>query len=459
MKQSGTFSICPVCFKKVDAAYVHRNEALYFEKECTEHGTYSCLISRSVDDFEYWKKETINIKPKEPLLQVEYGCPYDCGPCENHLQTACCVLIDVTSNCNQDCAVCFASSVSNDLNEPTLQEIEMKYNKLVCISESRKFNIQLSGGEPTVRDDLPEIIIMAKAKGFEYVQLNTNGKRIGMEDGYANVLKSSGLDAVFMQFDSLDDSVYKELRNERLVDIKKRALENCRKAKLPVALVPTIVKGINDSEIGSIIIYALKNIDVVKGIHFQPVSFFGRYPDSFDDSNRFTMFDTINEIQLQTDGMFLKEDMLPISTGHNLCCFYATYSRQEDGSYLCTSSMKSKTYSNYCCDDEPSCSEAPCCPADIEIIKNDRDYVLTKWKMAEAGNSDGFDEFLNRMRENSFTLTGMAFQDALTLDTERVRRCRVQSLTNDGRLIPFCLYNITDFDGNYLYRDKTENQT
>ena len=58
------------------------------------------------------------------------------------------------------------------------------------------------------------------------------------------------------------------------------------------------------------------------------------------------------------------------------------------------------------------------------------------------------------MRKNSFTLTGMAFQDAMTLDAERLRRCRVQVLSKDGRLIPFCAYNLTDFDGNYFYRDQ-----
>ena len=72
--------------------------------------------------------------------------------------------------------------------------------------------------------------------------------------------------------------------------------------------------------------------------------------------------------------------------------------------------------------------------------------------MAGEESNDGFDEFLNQIRENSFTLTGMAFQDAMTLDTARVSRCRVQSLTNDGRLVPFCAYNLTDLKGNYLYR-------
>jgi len=317
------------------------------------------------------------------------------------------------------------------------------YDDLIRMSEARKFNIQLSGGEPTVRSDLPEIIKMAKARGFEYVQLNTNGKRIGMEEGYADVLKQAGADAVFMQFDGMTDNVYEALRNEKLLGIKKKAVENCRKARLPVALVPTIVRGVNDREIGGLIRFMLENTDVVKGIHFQPVSFFGRYPGSFGEERRFTMFDTINEIESQTGGAISKKDLSPISTGHPLCCFYANFLKQEDGSILCTSA---EGRNSICC------AEVKCCPSDIEIISKDRDYVLSKWKMAEPGKSDGFDEFLNNLRENSFTLTGMAFQDAMSLDTERLRRCRVQNLTEDGRLIPFCAYNLTNNSGEYLYR-------
>ena len=440
---SETSSVCPLCLGRVEAAYVEIDGAVYLEKKCREHGKFSCLISGDASDFKNWRTDSFNVKPKEALRRVRGGCPHDCGPCDDHLQTACCVLIDVTDRCDQKCAVCFASASPEKEKEPGLPEIGKMYDELIRMSEERKFNIQLSGGEPTVRADLPDIVKMAKTKGFEYVQLNTNGKRLGVEDGYADILKQAGTDAVFMQFDGVTDAVYETLRNERLLEIKKRAVDNCRKARLPVALVPTITRGVNDQEIGGVIQFMLDNIDVVKGIHFQPVSLFGRYPGSFGDGQRFTMFDTINEIERQTSGAILKSDLLPISTGHALCCFYGNFLKQEDGSILCTSTEGRKS---------GCCTEAQCCPSDMEIIAKDRDYVLNKWKMAEPVCCDGFDAFLNKIRENCFTLTGMPFQDAMTLDAERLRRCRVQYLAEDGRLIPFCAYNLTDMGGNCLYR-------
>lgn len=441
-----TYSVCPVCLKRIKAAYVRKEGGVYLEKECEEHGRFSCLCARDTVDFENWKSESINIKPKEVLRPAREGCPNDCGPCPDHLQTACCVIIDLTTRCNQNCPVCFASASSDQKREPDLSEIEQKYDELIRLSEERKYNIQLSGGEPTVRDDLPEIVELAKAKGFEYVQLNTNGKRIGLEEDYAHILKQAGVDAVFMQFDGLTEAVYQQLRNENLLEIKKKAIENCRRARLPVALVPTIARGVNDQEIGGLIQFMLENVDTVKGLHFQPLSFFGRYPAGYSEEQRFTMFDTLSEIQRQTGGAFSKDDLKPISTGHALCCFYANYAKREDGSIVCTSARKTKPAS--CCEVQPCCP--PLIP--LEIISKDRNFVLNKWKMADRSSQDGFDAFLNQLRANSFTLTGMAFQDAMTLDTERLRRCRVQVLTEDRRLVPFCAYNLTDLSGNYLYR-------
>ena len=455
-----TLSICPVCLKTIKAAYNKKDGAVYLEKTCDEHGDFSCLISKKAIDFENWRANVTNIKPKEALLQTREGCPRDCGPCNEHMQTACCVLIDITDKCDQKCNICFASASPEKKQNLSLYEIEQKYDLLLNLSEERKFNIQLSGGEPATHKNLPEIIKMAKDKGFEYVQLNSNGKRLGLEAEYAKTLKSAGLDAVFMQFDGMDDGIYEELRGEKLLKIKKKAIENCRGAKLPVALVPTIVRGINDGNIGAMINFMLENTDVIKGIHFQPVSLFGRYPRGMGEKDRFTMFDAIDEIAGQTGGAISKSDLIPIETGHNLCCFYANYLKQEDGSILCTSAEARET-GKYgpgdcgCGEVQPQCCPPPitqCCPPPIEIISKDRDYVLNKWKMAGTASEDGFDAFLNHMRDNSFTLTGMAFQDAMSFDTERVKRCRVQVLSGDNRLIPFCAYNVTDINGNYLYR-------
>lgn len=508
-----------------DAAYSGR---VYFVKECPDHGIFRTTAAEDAQDYMRWvRNPVINIPPEKAMTSGDpddMECPLHCGTCENHLQTACCVLIDLTDRCNQHCPYCFAKAEedADRSSEPSLAELEDKFDLLIELGEERPFNIQLSGGEPTVRDDLPEIISMARDKGFEYIQINTNGRKLALEDGYAQILKDAGATVVFMQFDGTRDDIYEKLRGEPLLEIKKRAIRNCEKAGLAVTLVPTMVEGVNMDDIGDMMDFLIENVNVVKGIHFQPVSFFGRHPEkvssgdcclqihSGDFPGRVTMFGLLHELEKQSPA-FRYDDFCPIATGHTLCCFYGTYTKERDGSIrsALTASQREKGVS--CCDAEGSYDVAggDCCCGDgasqdaqrgvsccdmtsadkLEVIRKDRDYVLNKWEIADPGDdepcccgTDGaqedtscccgdtaddvscccgepeenesscccgdrddeimdIDEFLRYYRRNTFTVTGMAFQDITNLDAERVKRCRVQVLSPDNRLIPFCAYN------------------
>jgi uncharacterized radical SAM superfamily Fe-S cluster-containing enzyme len=472
--------------------------------------------------------------PEENAADGASECPMHCGVCEDHLMTACCVLIDVTARCDQGCPWCFAHAGEGDADEPSLAEIGRWYDRLTELGEERPFNIQISGGEPAVRDDLPEIVALGRAKGFEYIQLNTNGRRLGAEDAagygrqlrsveaagyggaevgeaYAQRLADAGLTTVFMQFDGVTDAVYRELRGEPLLDAKLRAIENCAKVGLPVTLVPTIVKGVNIfepssdvhvGEIGGIVDFMLANLGTVKGIHFQPASFFGRHPSQTESSaartelhpGRITMFAVMSEIERQTNGRIKGADLLPITTGHPLCCFCANFLRDPDGRLAPTATDAQRESGMACCDSAgPDDAQSCCTPTQdpLEIIRRDRDFVLNKWAGGEqrpagqpatiapparqaqkhlepampapcppaserpnteqpatapqtqpdSGAAMSFDEAISWFRRNMFTISGMAFMDSSNLDAERLKRCRVQYYTPDDRLIPFCAYN------------------
>ncbi|MDO4745766.1 MAG: radical SAM protein [Bacillota bacterium] len=454
-----TQSICPICHKAIEAFYIEENNKIYFTKECSEHGRFTVLAAENADDFKVWmENQMINIPPKSAQTAgdpEDKSCPLYCGTCTNHLQTACCVLIDITDRCNQHCPYCFARS-ENDADrssEPTLEELSNKFDLLLALGEERPFNIQLSGGEPTVRDDLPEIIKLAKSKGFEYIQINTNGRRLAKEEGYAKVLKDAGASVIFLQFDGTRDEIYEALRGEPLLKIKEAAIRNCGIAGLAVTLVPTVVEGINTDNIGEMMEFLVKNVSVVKGIHFQPVSFFGRHPEkveggmqSADFPGRITMFGMLREMEKQAPE-FKYDHFCPITTGHPLCCFYSTYIKEPDGSVRCTMTETRKQQGISCC--EPGAVNK------AEVIRKDRDFVLNKWDVLapeEAAKNDwsqygsskeiiNLIDFLTYYKQNTFTVTGMGFMDVMNLDAERVKRCRVQVLSEDDKLIPFCAYN------------------
>ena len=187
--------------------------------------------------------------PKVPFTSVEKGCPWDCGLCPEHRQHTCTALIEVTQRCNLRCAFCFANAGTGDSKDPDLHTIKLWYERL--LSAGGPYNIQLSGGEPTLREDLPEIIALGRSLGFSFIQVNTNGLRLAERKSYAKELKDAGAASIFLQFDGIGDPTYKTLRGRPLFHEKKLALEHCAEYGLGAVLVPTLVPGVNIHEIGA----------------------------------------------------------------------------------------------------------------------------------------------------------------------------------------------------------------
>ena len=304
-----TESLCPVCLKKIPAIKWNRNDETYMEKSCPEHGRFTTLLWRGSTPMEKWVRNKVPARIENPNTPVDQGCPYDCGLCADHRQHTCTALIEVTQNCNLKCAFCFASSEGSHQEDLSWETIEAMYRSVMATSG--KCNIQLSGGEPTLRDDLPEIVKMGHEIGFPFIQVNTNGIRLGEDEKYVKLLKEAGLDSVFLQFDGTNDQIFRKLRGKPLFEIKIKALENCKKYGIGVVLVPTLVSGINDQDIGNIIDLALKWMPTVKGVHFQPVSYFGRIPGFPENENRLTLGDVMDRIEEQTDGKFKVKDFNP----------------------------------------------------------------------------------------------------------------------------------------------------
>ena len=369
-----TKSVCPVCLRTVDAEKAVAGDGfVHLIKTCPEHGFFDVLIwEEGREAYLAWGGAAASPEPED-------DCPRSCGLCGNHESAGCCVLLELTHRCDLRCPVCFASAGGE--GDLTIDEVAALYDMLM--ERGGPYNIQLSGGEPTMRDDLPEIVRLGRERGFSFFQLNTNGLRLASEPDYAAALREAGVSCVFLQFDGLRPASYEALRGRDVSAEKLRAIDNCAAAGLPVVLVPTLAPGVNEDEIGGILRFALARGKALRGVHFQPVSYFGRcaLPEPAQQPARL--------------GLDLPQDA----------------------------------------------GEA-------------RDFVAGRWGFGSEPreDEDGFDRFMREAVENTFTVSGMAFMDADSLELDRLRRCHISEADACRGMVPFCAYNLTARDGRALYR-------
>ena len=214
-----------------------------------------------------------------------------------------------------------------------------------------------------------------------------------------------------------------------LLEIKKEAIRVCGELRIGVTLVPTVVRGVNDDNLGELIAFAGAMVPAVRGIHFQPVSYFGRYPGTPGASDRYTLDQLMADISGQT-GIPL-ESFMPSRCDHPLCGFHADFLIGPSGALRPLTSITHSSHSRGC-------------------ARDNREYVARHWRCppeepAPAGDFSeemDFDTFLYRLRHNSLALSAMAFQDAMNLNLERLHTCTLH-VYDHGKIKPFCARYLT----------------
>lgn len=325
---SKTQSLCPECLQRIGAEIYEENDQIWMRKTCPDHGDFKDIISSSAKYYKWTHYKTEDwsfdkdgeANPPDCEITDKRGCPYNCGLCPEHLSTCSLALIDLTNRCNFNCNFCYANvQKAGYLIEPSLEEID----RIMAHFRNKPIpapSIMFTGGEPTVRKDFPEICAMAKKHGFKEIIVATNGYGFQRKNGgleWTKKVYEAGLDTLYFQFDGINNATYEKTRGiKNLMKYKERVIENCRKAELTsIVLVATIAKGVTDIEIGNIIQFAIDNIDVVRGITFQPVALCGRITAEDMQELRITNADVIQEIDNQTGGKIsIESAWYPLST-------------------------------------------------------------------------------------------------------------------------------------------------
>ncbi|MBK7884479.1 MAG: radical SAM protein [Chitinophagaceae bacterium] len=442
-----TVSICSTCLRRVDAKIVFENSKVYMLKNCPTHGFEKVLIAT---DIEYYKSLRNYNKPSETPLQfntkTHYGCPYDCGLCQDHEQHSCLTVIEITDRCNLQCPTCYAMSSPHYGRHRTVEEVE-KMLDIIVANEGTPDVVQISGGEPTVHPDFFAIMDIAKQKPIKHLMLNTNGIRIAKDLEFTKKLAAYAPDfEIYLQFDSFKPEALEQLRGKDLTDVRVKALENLNAVNLSTTLVVTLQQGVNDDEIGKIIEFALQQ-KCVRGVTFQPTQVAGRTDNFNPATDRITMTDVRQKILDQTS-IFQPNDLIPVPCnpdalmmGYALKLAGQTFplTRYIDPAHLLDNSRNTIIYEQ---DDALKAKMIDIFSTGISVdrVEENMKQLLCCLPQIKAPGL-GY--------ENLFRIIIMRFIDAYDFDVRAIKKSCVHIVHKDGRVIPFETMNL-------FYRDDKE---
>ena len=422
-------SICPQCLKRIPGEVVATRDGVVMKKQCPQHGNFECVVSSDLAAYERMRRSPRIVQlPAQPAMPQARGCPDDCGLCPAHEQHTCLAIVEITSRCNLPCPVCLADSAANG-TDLTVAQVASALERLRQ-TEGAVTPLQFAGGEPTLHPDLLDIVRSARAMGYRKLEIDSNGLLLASRASLAGDLRAAGLTGVYLQMDALNPEASTWIRGRDLLPQKLRAIENCRNAGLQVVLSVTVVPGVNDRYLWDMIRFAADQR--LTGVNFQSVVLSGRYPAALGSrSERFTAGHFMRQIEAQSAGRLRAGDLMPMSCPDPRCGLFAYVVVKHDGELLPINRLL---------------GEAPLRKHLADF--SDWETLLRQIGCGTSGCGCGEENnALDRLAEllegaECFSIGFHGMMDAWSFDAERARRCCVHKLTAEGKLMPFCLYNM-----------------
>jgi hypothetical protein len=461
-------SVCPACYQegviqKIDATVVEDDGNIWLDKYCEKHGSFRDIYFGDANLYKKWMNYRV---PGKPIPEVKTQLFDDPLLYPEHRSQTVLTNLMATNRCNLRCNYCFMNAgAAGYVYEPTLDQIRDLMKQARDEKPMGSKAIQITGGEPTVRDDLLDIVQMAKELGFSHVQVNTNGLKLAEDPEYCKQLKAAKVNTIYISFDGVTK------KTNPWIEKNKQAIENLRKANLKLVLVPVLIGGKNIQEAGKIIRFAIDNMDIIRGINFQPISFCGRVTRIKDEKRETQRVDYVRMMEViekEFDGKISRDDFYPVPFVYPISkliemlkgetqveftahpgCGGATYLFIDDGEPIPVTRFIDVegllAFVNEQSDKTGPLKKLRVASAFFRNIDNFVDYEEAprgfdlKKLLKDAAIGGSYDS-LRGFHYKSLFVGSMWFQDAFNLNIDRLQNCVIHYTTFEG-IVPFCTYN------------------
>jgi GTP 3',8-cyclase len=179
--------------------------------------------------------------------------------------------ISVTDRCNYRCTYCMPEDGVDHFQRADILSFEELCELVRCFARLGVTRLRLTGGEPTVRRDLVELVRMLRAiPGIRDIALSTNGHLL---DTLARPLREAGVDRLNVSIDTLDPERFAAITRRGDLARVLAGVEAARAAGFGRIKINTVaVKGFNDGEVGDLCEYAWSRDLVPRFIEQMPMA-------------------------------------------------------------------------------------------------------------------------------------------------------------------------------------------
>src|SRR4051794_11580445 len=298
---------------EIKAQVIERDGKILMVKECPIHGRFEDVMAIDTAFFKHLE----DVFPGRDIRAHNDSTLHKHGTSTIQHGRGSVLTIDLTNRCNMMCDPCFMDANQvGFVHELTWEDIKTLLDNAITIKPKRQMSVQFSGGEPTLSPYFLDAVSYAREIGYSSTQAATNGIEFAKSKEFARKAAEAGLRFVYLQFDGIGNDANSHRQIGNLFDVKLRAINNLHEAGVEIILVVTLVNGVNNDQVGSIIRFAMDNPKKIAFIAFQPVSFTGRDEDITPDRRlrqRYTLSHLANDVKSQVGITEPTRDWFPLS--------------------------------------------------------------------------------------------------------------------------------------------------